>query len=106
MVTARLAPAQASGDGCDVSIPERVLGWLQRLQPFGVSTLGCITALFQSLKGFWGGYSFWRRGWGDRASLVSIPERVLGWLQPVYSRNVILVSLVSIPERVLGWLQR
>ena len=37
---------------------------------------------------------------------VSIPERVLGWLKPQYPISLQEVRTVSIPERVLGWLKR
>jgi len=37
---------------------------------------------------------------------VSIPERVLGWLKPVYLNAILFQqTVVSIPERVLGWLK-
>jgi len=37
--------------------------------------------MFQSLKGFWGGYSDARFHHVMLSRGVSIPERVLGWLQ-------------------------
>ena len=37
--------------------------------------------------------------------LVSIPERVLGWLKHRYKDSGKFVGKVSIPERVLGWLK-
>ena len=62
----------------DVSIPERVLGWLKQvfLSP------------------------------GVISYFVSIPERVLGWLKPARISEMARTPLVSIPERVLGWLKR
>ena len=38
-------------------------------------------------------------------TFVSIPERVLGWLQLDFQQVIRHFSIVSIPERVLGWLQ-
>ena len=60
--------------------------------------------LFQSLKGFWGGYSA-KPELTVAVDLVSIPERVLGWLQLQYGEGGSVDRTVSIPERVLGWLQ-
>jgi len=37
--------------------------------------------------------------------IVSIPERVLGWLKPRRAIGLWVAFPVSIPERVLGWLK-
>ena len=42
----------------------------------------------------------------DLVDTVSIPVRVLGWLQPPLKHPVTAAEPVSIPVRVLGWLQR
>ena len=112
-----------------VSIPKRVLGWLERAWPVHKYR----PLAFQSLRGFWVGWNtilassfaslpsfqslrgFWV-GWNglshssQRAPFgVSIPKRVLGWLElrkTTQKKPCAKQLCVSIPKRVLGWLER
>ena len=45
-------------------------------------------------------------GFGSVDRLVSIPERVLGWLKHQAIAQRLKPKFVSIPERVLGWLKQ
>ena len=110
-----------------VSIPERVWGWLepdtqlaaqlikskfQSLRGFGVGwsetckIRSCSPSRFQSLRGFgvgWSVHSGWR---SPNQAIVSIPERVWGWLEQAQNKSKTAEQRVSIPERVWGWLER
>ena len=43
---------------------------------------------------------------GSAERFVSIPKRVLGWLELLTSNISRINTKVSIPKRVLGWLER
>ena len=62
-------------------------------------------AKFQSLRGFGVGWSDVNRTVWMAGTLVSIPERVWGWLELVLMLVYEASRLVSIPERVWGWLE-
>ena len=107
-----------------VSIPERVLGWLKQKFP---ATLH-LSVLFQSLKGFWVGWSRnldlpWRihirfnpwKGFGLVEAKIAFcqskylrcfnPWKGFGLVEAIEDERWRNKFLVSIPERVLGWLK-
>ena len=87
----------------NVSIPVRVLGWLQRTESGDRFNKPLVSIPVRVL------------GWLQRGRRikfviplpdpVSIPVRVLGWLQRIRLQASQRLELVSIPVRVLGWLQ-
>ena len=86
-----------------VSIPKRVLGWLEH-GSYDVLSAGFTE--FQSLRGFWVGWNFKGLEVVIQPNRVSIPKRVLGWLEPSDHRLEASNCIVSIPKRVLGWLEQ
>ena len=65
-----------------------------------------VLPLFQSLKGFWVGWSNYRLTTETKIVQRFNPWKGFGLVEAKDSRFLLPFALVSIPERVLGWLKR